>query len=109
MEAEDRPYSRTPEGIRLWLRLTPRASRDALEGIVRDAHGRPLLQLRIKAPPVEGAANKALVTFVAKALKLGKGSIDLVSGTKGRMKTLQLSGDPEDLERRVDRWIAQAE
>ncbi|MFC4351900.1 DUF167 domain-containing protein [Fodinicurvata halophila] len=94
--------------MRLRVRLTPRASRNMLEGVVRDAEGRALLQLRLKAPPVEGAANTALIAFLATELKLRKRDIDLVSGTKSRVKILQLNGDPSELVRRLERWIAQA-
>jgi uncharacterized protein YggU (UPF0235/DUF167 family) len=63
---DDRPWRPHGEGVRLAIRLTPRASRNGVDGVVRDAEGRPALQLRLPAPPVEGAANKALVAFVAK-------------------------------------------
>lgn len=109
MSSENKPYSRRSDGVLVSVRLMPRANRDALERVVRDADGRTLLQLRLKAPPVEGAANTALITFLAAELKLRKRDIDLVSGTKSRSKTLHLSGDSAELARRLDRWIAQAE
>lgn len=108
MGSENRPYSRTSDGVRLSVRLTPRANRNALEGVVRDAEGRALLQLRLKAPPVEGAANTALITFLAAELELRKRDIELVSGMKSRVKTVQLSGESAELARRLDRWIEQA-
>ncbi len=50
-----KPYSATTNGIRLAVRLTPRASRNGLDGIGLDADGRPVLRIRLTAPPVEGA------------------------------------------------------
>jgi hypothetical protein len=62
-----KPYAATEGGVRLALRLTPRASHNGVDGIAQDAEGRPLLKLRIVAPPVDGAANEALIAFLAKS------------------------------------------
>lgn len=102
---DDRPWRRHGEGVRLAVRLTPRASRDGIDGVVRDAGGRPALQLRLSAPPVEGAANTALIAFVAKALRLRKADVEIVSGTTARQKMLQLSGDAEVIVSRLEGWI----
>ena len=48
--------------------------------------------MALTAPPVEGAANKALVGFVAKVMGISKASVRLVRGDKSREKTLELSG-----------------
>ena len=55
------PFTVTPAGVRLAVRLTPRAARNRLDGVVMMADGRTALQLRIVAPPVDGAANAALM------------------------------------------------
>jgi hypothetical protein len=65
-----------------------------------------MLQLRLAAPPVDGAANTALIAFVAKALRLRKSEVAIVSGEKARLKLLELSGDPQGLSARVTAWIA---
>jgi uncharacterized protein (TIGR00251 family) len=101
----DRPWRPHGEGVRLAVRLTPRASRNGVDGIVRDAEGRPALQLRLCAPPVEGAANKALLAFVADALALRKADVEIVSGTTARHKLLQLSGDVETILARLETWV----
>lgn len=92
----------TPDGIRLAVRLTPRASRDAVDGVVADAEGRPLLQIRLRAPPVEGAANAALAAFLAKALDLRKSDVTILSGETARMKMLQVGGNGPDLAARLE-------
>lgn len=76
-----------------------------MDGLVQDAQGQTLLQLRLKAPPVEGAANKALVNYLASELKLRKGDVEIVAGAKSRVKTLQLSGVPSDLAASLDRLL----
>jgi uncharacterized protein (TIGR00251 family) len=91
-------------GVRLAVRLTPRASRNGVDGVVLDADGRSALQLRLSAPPVEGAANKALIAFVAEALSLRKAQVEIVSGQTARQKILQLSGDAETILARLEAW-----
>ena len=101
---DDRPWRAHADGVRLAVRLTPRASRNGIDGVVRDADGRPALQLRLSAAPVEGAANKALIALVADALGLRKADVEIVSGTTARHKLLQLSGDAEAIMARLEAW-----
>ena len=88
------------------MRLTPRASRDGVDGIVADAEGRPLLKLRLVAPPVEGAANEALIAFLARTLAMRKADIAIRSGETGRVKILHLAGDSNAILQRLDDWLA---
>jgi uncharacterized protein YggU (UPF0235/DUF167 family) len=86
--------------MRLTVRLTPRGGRDAIEGWVRDAAGRPALKARVAAPPAEGAANAALVRLVAKALGAPAGAVRVVAGHTGRLKQLEIDGvDPDQMRR----------
>lgn len=87
------PFSIQADGVRLAVRLTPRASRNGIDGIVTGTDGRPALQVRLTAPPVEGAANKALIAFLAQMLDIRKTDIAIRSGETGRLKILHLAGD----------------
>ncbi|MCJ2032785.1 DUF167 domain-containing protein [Methylobacterium sp. J-068] len=87
------PYRVTPEGVRLAVRLTPRANRDGLDGLVADPEGRVALQVRIAAPPVDGAANAALIAYLARRLDLRRSEIRIASGETSRHKIVILSGD----------------
>ncbi len=98
-----KPYSATTDGIRLAVRLTPRASRNGLEGIGADADGRLFLRIRLTAPPVEGAANQALVEFLAEILSVRKKDIVIRSGETGRLKILEIAGKPDALAARLDK------
>lgn len=100
-----KPYAAEEGGVRLALRLMPRASRNGVDGIVRDAEGRPLLKLRLVAPPVEGAANEALIAFLAKSLSLRKADITIRSGETSRIKILHLAGDGAALLQKLDAWL----
>lgn len=70
--------------------VTPRASRDALIGEHDGA-----LRIAVTAPPVEGAANKAICALVAKGLGVPKSAVQLSHGQKGRRKTLSVTGVDE--------------
>ena len=101
-----KPYAATEGGVRLALRLTPRASNKGVDGIVADADGRPLLKLRLVAPPVDGAANEALIAYLAKALSLRKADITIRSGETSRVKILHLAGDSAAILQKLDAWLA---
>jgi len=101
-----KPYAATQSGVRLALRLIPRASRNGVDGIADDAEGWPLLRLRLVAPPVEGAANKALIAFLAKTLSLRKADTTIRSGETGRVKILHLAGDSAAILHKLDNWLA---
>lgn len=86
--------------IRLAVRLTPRGGRDGAEGWARDEKGQPYLKARVAAPPVDGAANGALVALIAKALKVSRGSVRIVTGDQSRLKILEIDGVAQaDLDR----------
>ncbi len=82
----------SPTPIRLAVRLTPRGGRDAVDGWARDAAGGLQLKVRVSTPPVDGAANAALIRLVAKSLKLANGAVRIVSGDHSRVKVLELEG-----------------
>jgi uncharacterized protein (TIGR00251 family) len=100
-----KPYSATTNGVRLAVRLTPRASRNGLDGIGVDTDGRPVLRIRLTAPPVEGAANQALIDFLAGILSVRKKDISLRSGEAGRLKILEIAGKLDALAARLDDLI----
>ena len=77
----------TPAGAVLNLRIIPRAHKNAIQGEHGDA-----LKIRLCAPPVEGAANAALVEFLSDALSLPRAQVQLLSGATSRNKRVLLSG-----------------
>lgn len=97
--------STTGAGVRLAVRVTPRAARNGLDGKAPGPNGRPALRLRVAAPPVEGAANAALVAYVAEALRMRKSDVSIVSGERGRSKLLELSGDAPTILARLTEWV----
>ncbi len=90
-------------GVRLAVRVTPRAKRDSFGGIVKDAEGRPALAVRLAAPPVDGAANKALIPFLARALGVGRSAVRIVSGETARLKIVEVTGvSVDEVTRRLE-------
>lgn len=85
------------------MRLTPKSSRDALEGIETSADGRSHLKARVRAVPEDGKANAALLRLVGKALSVPASAVTLASGVTARLKTLHIAGDPESLEAALSR------
>jgi len=87
----------------LHCRVTPNAKQDEVLGWEEDAAGREVLRIKIKAPPVEGKANKHLLAFVSSWLGLRKSQFAIGRGDKSRVKTLDVSGlEPEELRARID-------
>ena len=80
------------------FRLTPKASKDAVDGLVDTTDG-VAFQARVRALPEDGAANKALEELVARWLGVPKRSVLLVTGGKSRLKSLRIDGDPMALDR----------
>ena len=99
-------YRAEPGGIVLTVRLTPRAERDAVDGVRVLADGRAVAQVRVRAVPEKDAANKALVALLAKTLRRPKSAIRLISGATGRVKQVRIAGDPLDLAAIVETWSA---
>jgi len=71
--------------------VTPRAGRDQVVGWQAGA-----LKVRLKAPPVEGRANAALIKFLAKTLGLKQNQIEIAAGQTGRHKRIRLQGLTRD-------------
>jgi uncharacterized protein (TIGR00251 family) len=73
--------------VRIAVRVQPRASRTEVAGRHGDA-----VKIRVAAPPVEGAANKELIAFLAKRLGLSKSALEVVKGAQGRDKLIEIEG-----------------
>jgi uncharacterized protein (TIGR00251 family) len=97
MTAFDKATSATPDGVRLQLRLTPKASRDAIQGFADEADGGAVLKCSVTTVPEDGKANAALIKMLAKAWKVPRSSIELVSGATDRRKTVLIRGEAVDV------------
>lgn len=75
------------DGVRLRIRVQPRASRTEVAGAYGDA-----LRVRLTAAPVDGAANDMLVRFLAETLGVGRAAVRLVRGESSRTKVIEVTG-----------------
>lgn len=96
-----KPYRISGDGLLLSVRLTPKASRDAVDGI-RAHEGRMALTARVRAVPEKGKANAALQALIAKWLGVAKSHVSVVAGHTARLKVLQISGDGAALAAALD-------
>ena len=92
-----------PRGIRVTVRLTPRAGRNAVTGRAVDAGGAPLLKAAVTAVPEHGAANDALVALLAKSWRLPKSALAIIGGATDRTKLIGIDGDAA-LAARLEAW-----
>lgn len=81
------PLSPTATGCRVAIRVVPRARRSAIEGL-RDG----ALLVRLAAPPVEGAANAALIDLLAEVLGVPRSAVRVTNGTHHRNKVVDVTG-----------------
>ena len=75
------------------VRLTPKGGRDAVEGWLAGASGKPMLKARVSAPPEDGKANTALIGLIAETLSVARSKVKIVSGASARIKTIEIEGD----------------
>lgn len=73
--------------IVLAIRVVPRSPRTRVDGRRGDA-----ILIRVPAPPVDGAANDALIAFLADTLRLPRRAIRIVAGERSRDKTIAIAG-----------------
>lgn len=76
-----------PEGATIALRVVPRAPRTMIAGRHGDA-----VKLKVKAPPVEGAANAAVAAFLAARVGVRPGDVEVIAGERGRDKVVLIRG-----------------
>ncbi|MBW8843309.1 MAG: DUF167 domain-containing protein [Sphingomonadales bacterium] len=86
----------TPDGIEIAVRVTPRSSRNEL------SPGPGHVVARLNSPPVDGAANAALIELVARHFGVPKRNIRLIAGDRARLKRLAIAGDAEALAKIAD-------
>jgi uncharacterized protein (TIGR00251 family) len=93
-------------GAALTLRITPRARKTEFAGVLEDG----ILRVRVAAPPVEGKANTALLTFLARVLGVRKNRIEIIAGERGLDKIVSvLDLSAEEVQSRIQAWLSAQE
>jgi len=106
MTASGSSYRRDPNGILLFVRLTPRGGRDCIDGVGALSDGRAVALARVRALPAGGEANAALAALLARHLRVPKSAVTIVAGHAARVKQVRIEGDPAALAREIDSWPA---
>lgn len=77
----------TADGVEFSVRVVPRASKSEIIGVIDRT-----VKVRLKAPPVDGAANGELIKLFAGKLGVAKSDVEIVSGLTSKTKRLRVSG-----------------
>ncbi len=88
--------------VQLLIRVSPNARKTEFTGWTADEKGRPVLLMRLHAPPVDGKANDELLDYLAEQLGCGKRELILLRGTASRLKVVEMPAEYQGvLEKRV--------
>jgi len=87
------PLTTAADGVRLAVRLTPKAAADRIVGLIDDGDGGCALKVAVRAPPEGGKANAALLALLARILALPRRRLTLLRGASDRRKLVHVAGD----------------
>lgn len=95
------------DGVTVQLRVTPKASRAKIEGVIEDPSGGARLKVKVTTAPEGGKANAAVIKLLAKQWRLPGGTMTVIRGETDRNKLLHIDGDPAELHDRLAAWLTQ--
>ncbi|TCS64764.1 DUF167 domain-containing protein [Varunaivibrio sulfuroxidans] len=98
-------YEPHPDGLKVHLRLTPKAAANRIGPLAENAQGGVVLKAQVTSVPEGGKANAHLLKMLAKAWRVPKTSLAVVGGATDRNKVIVCAGDGPDLARRLENWI----
>ena len=102
----DGPLTPTPDGLRVAIRLFPRARSNRLLSIVATAEGGRALKASVTAPARDGRANEALLQLLARAWRLPRRDLSIAVGAASRNKIVRVAGEPRQLITKLSSEIA---
>src|SRR5882757_4726260 len=98
-------------GIRMRLKVQPKARREGIGGLTPDPDGPDsmgaALKISVGAPPEDGKANAAVIALLAEALSVAKSAISVVSGATDRRKLVEIRGEETGLRAALDALLVQ--
>ncbi len=105
-------FAPVSDGVRVRLRVTPKASATRLQGVCENADGQPVLKVAVTAAPANGKANAAVVALLARTWRLPASALAITAGSKDRDKALWIAAAnaaaAEGLAARLEAWAAAA-
>lgn len=100
------PFRSIPDGVRVRLKVTPKAKRSQFGGLLDEPDGGKALKVSVTAAPEAGKANEAVIALLAQEWGVAKSAISVVSGATDRRKLVEIRGPSQDLLSRLQGWLA---
>ncbi len=100
------PFRASPDGVRVRLKVTPKAKRAQIGGLLDEPEGGKALKVAVTAAPEDGKANAAVIALLAREWGVVKSAISVVSGATDRRKLVEIRGPSQDLLARLRNWLA---
>jgi uncharacterized protein len=107
LSENDFPFCPCEGGLRIFIRLTPKGKKNALNAVMEGVDGQKAFKISITAVPEKGKANAQLIKFLAKEWHVAKSDIEIIAGEIDRHKTLLLKGETTALHQRLIEWMKQ--
>jgi hypothetical protein len=104
-EADSRlPFTETAAGVRVRIRVTPRARATRIDGLQDDPQGGVRLRVSVVEAADAGRANLAVLALLARTWRLPKRALSIAAGVADRRKTISIAGDGKSLMHRLLNW-----
>ena len=100
------PFRACPDGVRVRLKVTPKAKREQIGGLLDEPDGSKALKVAVTMAPEDGKANAAVIALLAREWGVAKSAISVVSGATDRRKLVEIRGPSRDLLARLQSWLA---
>ena len=91
-------------GVAVRVRVKPGRAQERVRGLVESQDG-PAIEIAVSAPPADGRANAALLALLAKAWRVPKSTLAIVSGNKSRVKIILVEGESRETLPRLAAWL----
>ncbi len=99
------PFESSAAGVRVRLKVTPKARRNAIGGLLDEPDGGKALKVAVTAAPEDGKANAAVAALLAEEWGVAKSAVSVVSGATGRRKVVEIRGPSDALMARLRTWL----
>lgn len=100
------PFVAVAGGVRVRLKVTPRARRAGVAGLVSDADGSLRLKVGVTAAATDGQANAAVLALLSGEWRIPRAALAIHAGAADRRKTVAIAGDAGALMAALRRWYA---
>ena len=100
------PFRLSPGGVRVRLKVTPKAKRNQFGGLLDEPDGGKALKVGVTAAPESGKANAAVIALLAREWGVAKSAVSVVAGATDRRKLVEIRGPSQDLLARLQGWLA---